>query len=284
MAPIMINDETRQTMVPGVRALRPAGEPPIIFWIHYMNFDITRFLGTDHPLYSVTLTRSDIVRLTKQNTFEAIAGCIAHKISAALPEGPCIVGGFSLGGLLAYEAASQLRRQGRDISLLIMIEPLGAGTPPEVSRARHVIVYGKYLARRVGALGFRGSARRAFDRMPRVVFKVLRHHHRLRYLPPGHSLIQAAVRQYRPTAYSGYVQLVLASERHPSSRSLSSWEALVPTGLSVSYVDCFHLDVAGPPHAQQGASAINQRLSGLQSRYDRAVGTLNETESAIEGC
>ncbi len=40
------------------------------------------------------------------------------------PEGPYVLGGYSFGGLIAFEMAQQLYRQGEEIALLFLLEPI----------------------------------------------------------------------------------------------------------------------------------------------------------------
>src|SRR3989338_5574651 len=39
------------------------------------------------------------------------------------PEGPYFLGGYSIGGLIAFEMAQQLHRQGEETALLFLLDP-----------------------------------------------------------------------------------------------------------------------------------------------------------------
>ena len=62
--------------------------------------------------------------------FEAVASIYISAIRALQPQGPYMLGGWSLGGIHAYETAFQLTQQGEIIANLIMIDSPCPGTLP----------------------------------------------------------------------------------------------------------------------------------------------------------
>ncbi|KAL9071452.1 MAG: hypothetical protein Q9161_004169 [Pseudevernia consocians] len=63
-------------------------------------------------------------------SFEEVASIFIKEIRAIQPQGPYMLGGWSLGGILAYEASRQLIAQGETITNLIMIDSPCPGTLP----------------------------------------------------------------------------------------------------------------------------------------------------------
>ncbi len=63
-------------------------------------------------------------------SFEEVASIFIEEIRALQPQGPYMLGGWSLGGILAYEASRQLIAQGETITNLIMIDSPCPGTLP----------------------------------------------------------------------------------------------------------------------------------------------------------
>ncbi len=49
------------------------------------------------------------------------------EIRTVQPEGPYFVGGYSFGGLVAFEIARQLQTQGQDIALLALFDTAAPG-------------------------------------------------------------------------------------------------------------------------------------------------------------
>ena len=49
------------------------------------------------------------------------------QVQSVQPNGPYLLGGWSLGGIVAFEMAQQLQRQGQTVALLAMLEGGQAG-------------------------------------------------------------------------------------------------------------------------------------------------------------
>ncbi|HEY7350647.1 MAG TPA: amino acid adenylation domain-containing protein [Ktedonobacterales bacterium] len=114
-----------------VVAVQSGGSRRPIFYMHedriggaYYCFPLADHLGPEQPFYTVEPYKFD----TRQAppTFEAMAATHVRSIQAIQPEGPYLLGGFCIGGLLAYEIARQLQGQGQQVDLLVLIDP----TPP----------------------------------------------------------------------------------------------------------------------------------------------------------
>jgi thioesterase domain-containing protein len=57
------------------------------------------------------------------SSVEEMARDYVVEIQMVQPKGPYCIGGFSFGGLLAFEVAQQLKRQDQEVSLLILLDP-----------------------------------------------------------------------------------------------------------------------------------------------------------------
>jgi acetoacetyl-CoA synthetase len=58
-----------------------------------------------------------------QRHVEELAACYIDEMRAVQPNGPYSVTGYSLGGLIAFEIAQQLRRAGDQVGLLCLLDP-----------------------------------------------------------------------------------------------------------------------------------------------------------------
>jgi thioesterase domain-containing protein/acyl carrier protein len=56
------------------------------------------------------------------NTIEEMASCYLKAVRESQPNGPYLLGGWSLGGLIAFEMAQQLIKQGEQVALLAIID------------------------------------------------------------------------------------------------------------------------------------------------------------------
>ena len=111
--------------------LQPLGSKPPIFFIHGMGGDVfvflelARLLGDDQPSYGIQALGID-GKSAQQDSITSMACHYAREITSFYPDGPYQLAGYSLGGIIAFETAQELRRIGREVELLALFdtEPL----------------------------------------------------------------------------------------------------------------------------------------------------------------
>jgi acyl transferase domain-containing protein/thioesterase domain-containing protein len=92
---------------------------------------LAQLVGTDRPFYGLQ-ARGLYGDRGPHESFEEMARDYITEIRAVQPHGPYLLGGFSGGGITAYEIAQQLRSQGEEIALLVFLDtPLP--TQPELT-------------------------------------------------------------------------------------------------------------------------------------------------------
>jgi thioesterase domain-containing protein len=82
--------------------------------------DISRLLGDNQPFY--VLPPVD----TSENplpTVEEMATKHLQDLRAHRPQGPYLIGGFCIGGLIAYEMAHRLKAAGEQVPFVVLIDP-----------------------------------------------------------------------------------------------------------------------------------------------------------------
>ena len=79
--------------------------------------DISKELAPEQPVYGIQAAR--LVGGPLHDSVEAMAAHYVREIRELRPEGPYQVGGFSLGGWIAYEIAQQLRAQGQTVTVVL---------------------------------------------------------------------------------------------------------------------------------------------------------------------
>jgi thioesterase domain-containing protein/acyl carrier protein len=114
--------------IPSLVALQPNGSKPPFFWVHGENSNafLPRFLGPDQPLYGLLQQSRDGMR-ARFTTIEDIAAYYLRGLRSVQPSGPYFLGGYCIGGILAFEMAQQLRRQAEDVALLVLLDPPPTG-------------------------------------------------------------------------------------------------------------------------------------------------------------
>lgn len=80
-----------------------------------------QYFGTNRPVYGFIWPGSDSEKMTARSVKE-IATDYVKQIKEVWPNGPYLLGGFSFGGILAWEIATQLQNSGADVPKLVIID------------------------------------------------------------------------------------------------------------------------------------------------------------------
>jgi acyl-coenzyme A synthetase/AMP-(fatty) acid ligase/thioesterase domain-containing protein/acyl carrier protein len=244
---------------------------PRLWFVHdlqgsaYRVRHLARHLGPDQPVWSFEspLLAGEPNRFTSLDTF---AANYVADLLAAQPEGPYWLGGYSFGGICAFEMARQMRRDGHEVAFLGVVD-VGPGyrgpnwserripfrpwfgvekPPPEGSTAAQQVAHYRDMALRSRV----GLARHAMVRsgLYRVVDPVrfradiwahgrVRPEWRLWYAWEEHWKL--GVRSWdRTRRYDGRMDLMWASRTGSTDNSLG-WGAYVPD-LHIHRFDGFH--------------------------------------------
>lgn len=209
---------------------------------------------------------------------EAMATRYLEHIREIQPHGPYALGGWCFGGVIAYEAAGQLRAAGEQVELLFGIDsraPIEANIPESSDDATILswfardlaVPYGKTLdipAELLRELG--GEA--AFDHILREAAalgvlaedadraQILRYFEA--YLANG-----IALQTYLPEPNDLDYLLLRAVDEPAAYGPQLGWDALVKGALRVVDVAGDHNSVMYPPHAAVAARAISPHLGAF---------------------
>jgi len=228
-----------------------------VFWTQSRMASLPELFGDEYPLYSVALTPDDMLPLGKHPTLSALAACLVRKIRETQPEGPYRIGGVCLGGILAYEAALQLRDAGEEVPFLVMVS---SPNPAKISNPGdwhdRVRFYG-YAFNRATRLGLWKTTKFALEHVRRKL-------KRASGLGMGrpHQIAELAARAYLPPQYDGRVLQVLASDRPPHDDFAAAWKNFAVGQVQVEYVDCHARQLLDQEFAPKVARAILAWLGG----------------------
>jgi thioesterase domain-containing protein/acyl carrier protein len=249
----------QSALPPGVVGPQLDGTVENIFWVHYQSIELSRVMGKDRPIISVTLTAEDLTSLGEMPSVPSIAACLRRKILAKQSKGPYIIGGFCLGGILGYEIASQLWTAGHKVSLLVLLNAPNPAYLESCDSLTRKVRYLCYALRRAARLGLRTS----------LVYLGQHLSKRLTRLPNAKStrtemsivqeISEAAIFKYQPGKYEGKVLLLLASDRAPHANFLSGWQAVV-RDLHIRYLDGHHRDLLTAENVGSVRDAIASQL------------------------
>ncbi len=119
--------------------IQPAGSKPPFFCVHGVGGNVVGFhelarrMKPDFPFYGLQSQGLD-GKSDLHTTIESMAGHYLKEIRAVQANGPYHVGGFSMGGLVAYEMARQLVAAGEEVGLVVLFDTY-ATTPKSVNES-----------------------------------------------------------------------------------------------------------------------------------------------------
>ena len=119
-------------------AIQPAGSRPPFFCMHphggnvLIYRDLSRHLGADQPFYGLQSPGLDggCAPLTR---VEDMAALYVTQIRNIQAHGPYFIGGYCMGGTIAFEVAQQFQAEGERVALLALFDALDWSKYPEPS-------------------------------------------------------------------------------------------------------------------------------------------------------
>ena len=301
----LIDDTVKptKTLIVG---LQPKGSKCPLFLIHagggYVFFyrALAHRLGLDRPIYAVraeTGADGNGRSFERSRSIEELAASYINEIKTVQPNGPYLVGGASLGGVIAFEIARQLQAQGEEFSGPVLLfsaivannkRALDTGVSPPGS-----------LRNRIAFLWSSASASGKLKGVWNIFYKILRRAPFLIYRSVSEirSILQATflksteklekilpwktetlyeVKQqrimkrfmvaarrlmygYTPGVFKGSAVLF----KPPHYVDLEKWwTGLVQGGLTVHTMPGGHLDMLEEPTVIETAALVNKYLDG----------------------
>lgn len=125
---MLASEEARkidQSLVP----IQPQGTLAPFFCVHavggnvFSYIGLARRLGLAQPFYALQ-ARGLMGEQEPHTRIEEMAADYIHSIRAVRENGPYLLGGWSMGGLVAFEMACQLQRQGQQVALVALFDSI----------------------------------------------------------------------------------------------------------------------------------------------------------------
>jgi thioesterase domain-containing protein len=258
LAGALTETQDRPVDCPSLVALQTAGTKPPFFWVHghKSNAFLSRLLGADQPLYGLVQQSVD-GRSAFHRTLPDIATYYRRAIESVQPTGPYFLGGFCVGGIVAFEIAQQLRRAGHDVRLLALVDPPYREFPRQWSVPGRVrqgplrLVPGLFTAIEAGARqGHRALlrttqrlalAREAVQRIGHAIRGTehsIPHDQRATYI---NAIYSRARHRYTPGPYAGRIVILKTSESTFDPQRV--WSELAADGVEIHELPGLHDDV-----------------------------------------
>jgi surfactin family lipopeptide synthetase A len=247
--------------------IQTGGSKPPFFCIHGANgavvrfHDLARYLGAEQTFYGLQAHGLDPAKPCHTRTEEMAAHYI-EEIRRVQPTGPYFLGGYSFGGMIAYEMAQQLRAQGQDGTVVVLFDtlcppPQNTQAPQQASASSALLGFFRIPAAEKLAYLWRivTVPNRAIKRwlhvarLPRIVKKVRK------------GCFQAQA-NYTPQPYPGRVILFRSSHK-PLGQVIdprAGWSTYAAQGLEICEITGNHENILLEPQVRLVAKQLRALL------------------------
>jgi amino acid adenylation domain-containing protein len=275
-----------------VERIRQAGRKQPFFCVHALGgnvleyYDLANHLGQDQPFYGLQSAGLK----GKHGAHTRVEDMAAHYIKEMRelqPRGPYFIGGRSLGGMIAFEMARQLRADGQEVGLLALLDTYPSGYAKLLrdqstlrarfdralsrTRAHLANLKGLSLTDKVFYLGAKSkfAPRKMKSQLWRRVYSSFENLGRPlpRALQDIQELNSMAVREYVPQVYNSRITLFWASsDLRAAVDFVGGWRALAGGGIDVHEIPGTHLDIIKEPHVTELARKLSDCLERAQKQ------------------
>ncbi|BAZ49869.1 amino acid adenylation domain-containing protein [Nostoc sp. NIES-4103] len=268
--------------------IQPHGTKQPFFCVHPIGgnvlsyFELARNLGLDQPFYGLQAKGLD----GQHQPLTRIADMADEYIKAlrlVQPSGPYLLGGWSMGGVVAFEMAQQLQRQGETVALLVLID----SRIPNYGEKNSLDKIDKTALLNYFAIDLAGRFGKNLE-ISNDTFQQLTLDEQLNYileqaklngiLPEDieekhiHPLIEVfkanlqALQSYIPQVYSQRITLLQASEILSDNLHIAafSWDKLTTNSVDIYSVPGNHYTILTKPHVQDLSVQLKRCLDALQ--------------------
>lgn len=258
----------------GITAIQPFGSRAAFFCLGAgpLFFPLADRLGSDRPFLSVNLEEADRKELGEDYTLEELAARFVAHIRNRQPKGPYYLGGWCLSGVLAYECARQLTRQGQEVDLVVLFDSPQPGF--RAQEAQFVLSRSRFHLSVLWNRRFKDVPAYLLDRVKGIGEGILKIKARLPIAePPARPSDEDLLAGYRPPAYAGRVALILPSIRpkDPNADWQLGWEKYQAGKIEAFIVPGDHGTMFHEPNVEAMADQIIGILDEIGNGTSDAV-------------
>jgi aspartate racemase len=261
------------------------GDSPPLFLLpgiggHVMFYrQMAMLLDTHQPVYGLEM-RPEVKGNRVPRPMEQIASEFLGRVLTLQPDEPYFLAGYSFGGVLTFEIARLLQRQGRRVAFCALFDTFCHGYPRMVSRGERLRAHAAGFRRRsvaqnvayiTGTVGV--QTRAGIHKLLRLM-GVRKTDFYMYASPELEEMIKVcddAWNAYKPRPLAGNLTLVRGRHR-PERMGLSyedpynGWSPWAPDGVTVLPVDGDHLGLFESPVVEQVAAALSASIRDALAR------------------
>jgi thioesterase domain-containing protein len=247
-------------------AVHPAGGNVLCY------SDLARELGTGQPFYA--LQAPALSELDSAASLEEIAQKYVEVVRSAQPCGPYLLGGWSFGGLVAWEMARQLAAEGETIGFLVLIDTYPVVQPSRGQAAEPSEVLPWFAQDMARLLGIEPATQGApFEQLrPEEQWAIVQNelvaHQVISYQNAQEEMTQLieifarnfhAMERYSLRQSEQSILLLAAAEGQPE-KLFSQWRRWARGGVEFQEVPGDHYTMMQRPNVEKIADALQRRL------------------------
>ncbi len=263
------------------------GSKTPFFCVHGAGEDLAKLLGMDQPFYGMQPHGQDGWQAPSK--VEDMAADYIKGIQTIQPKGPYYLGGYSFGGMVVFEVAQQLHKQGEEVALLALLDPTkphhrklasldSASSPPPLPNITRVRDEVRQHLRNLALLGFRERLAYLWQRVRwriegikrELKMIACRFYLAVRRRVPFNlrmfyffEISYEAARKYTPQVYTG--SMIVFRTETSSYDSRFDWPRLAAGRLEIYQIPGRHLEILKEPYVQVLAEHLREWLNGAQT-------------------
>jgi thioesterase domain-containing protein/acyl carrier protein len=279
--------------------IQPRGNKRPLFLVHPAGGHVFPFvglaqcLGPDQPCYGLQARGVDESQ-EAHIRIEDMAACYIEAIQSVQAEGPYLLGGWSMGGEIAFEMAQQLHARGQRVALLALLD---ARIPSRDENLSDGDFETMLLADVVRYFGISPDFSESLALVPpdELLARVLENGKRTGLLPADIEESQArrlielcksdfrASRNYVLHRYPGRVTLFKATEDLSGTRPdpTLGWSDWVDGGVDVQIVPGNHATMVYKPNVETLAEKLAACIDRAQAEQGRLTNIIDSSNSAM---
>ncbi|HEY0603237.1 MAG TPA: amino acid adenylation domain-containing protein [Herpetosiphonaceae bacterium] len=278
----LLDDQAAPQPASTLVALQSSGARPPLFLVHPLGgtvlcyADLARRLGPDQPCYAFQSAGLE-GDAAPHTSIEAMAAEYIEALQQIQPTGPYLLGGWSLGGVIAFEIAQQLRRQGQEIALLAILD--AQAPAPQPSPDEPIDDTLRLMALLDPDLDVSLEDLRALTPDDQLAYLVDRARAAGK-IPPDFGLAHAqallrvytaniaAWEAYRPQEYAGRITLFRAGEQAEDTAALpldGGWGAFAADGVDIHTIAGTHETMVQEPYVEELARQLQASLQDIRA-------------------
>lgn len=250
------------------------GAHPPLFCVHAIDGEVisyrnlAMYLGEEQPLYGLVYDFQS-VNPTEDLEISSLAARYIREIRSVQPKGPYYLIGHSLGGIIAYEMAQQLRQAGQAVDFLALIDTANParykqGTTPATVTLVHRL--GRFFAKSM-------QERRTYlkSRLQKAWSLIGPERNTTLRIRAIKKALKQAHRQYLPAPYPGRLTLFRALDREKNALSRDrtmGWEDLIAGGITVYESPSTHGEIINRKNIGHLADNLIECLKEARQKHD----------------